>query len=85
MVDKCRHRPQSKECSDGACCAGLLASRHEASGALSRQLFRRLGLGRAVRAFFSRALAEGNAEVAYTPMQHKGDAQPIAESCSMAM
>jgi hypothetical protein len=28
--------------------------------------------------FFREHLAAGNAEVAYTPMQHKGDAQPIA-------
>jgi len=30
--------------------------------------------------FFRERLAPGNAEVAYTPMQHKGDAQPIAGS-----
>ncbi len=29
--------------------------------------------------FFRERLAKGDAEVAYTPMQHKGDAQPIAE------
>jgi hypothetical protein len=29
--------------------------------------------------FFRERLAPGNAVVAYTPMQHKGDAQPIAE------
>ena len=28
--------------------------------------------------YFRERLAPGNAEVAYTPMQHKGDAQPIA-------
>jgi hypothetical protein len=28
--------------------------------------------------FFRERLAKGDAEVAYTPMQHKGDAQPIA-------
>src|ERR1017187_10107338 len=28
--------------------------------------------------FFREHLAKGEAEVAYTPMQHKGDAQPIA-------
>jgi hypothetical protein len=30
--------------------------------------------------FFREHLAKGPAEVAYTPMQHKGDAQPIASS-----
>jgi hypothetical protein len=29
--------------------------------------------------FFREQLAKGDGEVAYTPMQHKGDAQPIAE------